>query len=102
MDSYVINIINELNNSEIINKLKEIKKEIKNDKNVMELINKFNLSKEAYELYGYDKDFIQNKINLMQNELIKRYLEIQNEINLLSIYINKKIEEITKNTTCNK
>lgn len=100
MNSNTERIINDLNNNDIILKLKEIKKEIKKDELATSLITKFNESKKLYETYGYSKDLIQDKINLMENKLIKKYLEIQNEINLLSIYINKKIEEITKNTTC--
>lgn len=102
MDNNIERIIDELNNNEIILKLKDIKKEIKNDITAKKLIDKFNESKKEYETYGYSKDLIQDKINLMENKLIKKYLEIQNEINLLSIYINKKIEDITKNTTCIK
>ena len=102
MDEKVTKILEDLDNNDIIMKLKELKKEIKNDETAISLINKFNSSKLIYETYGYSKDLIQDKVNLMENSLIKKYLEIQNEINLLSIYINKKIEEITKNITCNK
>lgn len=102
MNDKVTNIINKLENSDIVENLKQIKKKIKKDDTALLLIKKFNESKELYEKYGYSKEFIQDKINLMENKLIKKYLEIQNEINLLTIYINKKIEEITKNTTCNK
>lgn len=102
MNDKVTNIINKLENSDIVENLKQIKKQIKKDDTALLLIKKFNESKELYEKYGYSKEFIQDKINLMENKLIKKYLEIQNEINLLTIYINKKIDEITKNTTCNK
>ena len=102
MDDKVYKIIDELKNNELINKIDVIKKEILADENAVALIKKFNESKEYYEKYGYSKDLIDDKINLMKNELLKRYLEVQNEINMLSLYINKKINEITKNTTCNK
>lgn len=102
MNEKVTEIINKLNDNDIIVKLKNVKEEIKKDDNALALIKKFELSKELYEKYGYSKDFIQDKINLMGNNLIKKYLEIQNEINLLSLHINKRIEELTKDTTCFK
>ena len=102
MDDKVYKIIDQLKKDELIGKIDVIKKEILADKNAVTLIKKFNESKELYEKYGYSKDLIEDKVKLMQNELIKRYLEIQNEINMLSLYINKKIDELIKNTTCNK
>ena len=102
MDNSVTKILDELNEEDIVLSLKKIKEKIKRDETAKALIDKFIESKKLYEEYGYNKDFIQDKINLMENKLIKKYLEIQNEINLLSVYINKKIEEITKNTTCTK
>ena len=102
MDDKVYEIIKQLKNQELISKIDDIKKDILEDKETLSLIEKFNKSKEYYEKYGYSKDLIEDKVKLMQNELIKRYLEVQNEINMLSLYINKKINEITKNTTCNK
>ena len=32
----------------------------------------------------------------MKDPLIKEYINLQNKVNMLSIYINKKINDITK------
>lgn len=102
MNDKVYNIIDYIEKSDIKLKLDEIKNKISNDKSILELIENFNKSKELYERYGYEKELIESKIKLMKEPLIKSYLEIQNEINLLSIFINNKIKEIINNTTCNK
>ena len=38
----------------------------------------------------------------MSNELIKAYIEIQNEFKLLGIYINNKIDKLLDNKMCKK
>jgi len=95
MNNKVYSIIDEFNESSLKKELDDIKERINSDEQTKELINKFNNAKELYERYDFKEEFIKAKKELVNNELIKRYLEIQNVINLLSLKINDKINKIT-------
>lgn len=94
----VYEIIDEINSSEIKRRLDEIKKEIKENKDIKLLLDKFNETKLLYEKYNIKEDYIKSKIELMKHPVIKEYLNIQNEINLLSLEINQRINNIKNNT----
>lgn len=98
----IYDIIDNINNLDITKKLEVIKEEIRNDEVAKKLIKKFNNAKELYEKYNYKEDFIIAKKELMSNELIKAYIEIQNEFKLLGIYINNKIDKLLDNKMCKK
>lgn len=98
----VYNIIDNIEMLDIKNKLDKIKKEIKEDENTRKLIKKFNNVKELYEKYNYKDEFLLVKKELMNNKLIKSYIEIQNEFSLLSLYINKKLDVLLDNKKCKK
>lgn len=70
-----------------------------NNKEAKTLIKKFELAKENYEKYGLKEEFITAKVDLLKNELVKEYVEIQNEINLLTMQINNRIKMITDGIT---
>ena len=91
MINNVYEIIDKLDNSTIINNLKELKTKINNDDKIKKLIKDFNLAKENYEKYNLKNDFVSAKEKLLNNDILKRYIDIQNEINLLSLEINKRI-----------
>lgn len=98
MNDKIYEIINEMEKTDLKERLNRIKKEIKENNISMKLINEFNKAKELYEKYNYSDEFIKAKVKLMKDPIIKQYLDIQNEINMISLHINKKIEEITKST----
>ena len=98
----IYDIIDNINNLDITKKLEVIKEEIRNDEVAKKLIKKFNNAKELYEKYNYKEDFIIAKKELMSNELIKAYIEIQNEFKLLGIYINNNIDKLLDNKMCKK
>ena len=98
MEDKIYEIINEIEKTNLNERISKIKQELKENKISMKLIDEFNNAKELYEKYNYKDEFIKAKVKLMKDPIIKRYLDIQNEINMISLYINKKIEEITKNT----
>ena len=91
----VYDFIDIFNDSDLKKELDNIKEKINNDKGAKDLINRFNNAKEFYEKYNYKEKFVKTKKELINNPLIKRYLEIQNEINLLSLKINDRINKIT-------
>lgn len=98
MNEKVYEIIDAIEKTDIRKKLTEIKEEIKTNGLSKKIISEFNEAKAMYEKYGYNDDFIKAKVKLMKDPLIKSYLSIQNEINMLSLYINNKIKEITNTT----
>lgn len=94
----VYDVIDKIEESTLVKDLKSIKSKINSNSDVKKLISNFEDAKNEYNETGITNNFIKAKEALMKNELISRYLNIQNEINLLILYINKKIGEITKDT----
>ncbi len=89
-------VIDDIETSDINKRLASIKEEILNDDTAKMLIEKFNIAKELYERNNAIEPFKEAKASLMNNDLIKRYLEIQNDINLLTMYINNKLSKYVK------
>ena len=96
---------------------KKLQQEIKNNSEINELINKFEIAKEAYadvERYGgkYHPDYkmvsqqlIEAKSNLFQNPYIKEFKKCEREIQLILDDIAQKISrvvefKINKNKSC--
>jgi hypothetical protein len=48
------------------------------------------------------EDFIKAKEEMLKNELLKEYVELQNQINLITLQINNRINNITKGITYKK
>lgn len=96
MQDKVFDIIDDIEKEDEIIRLKKIIKEIRSDDKALSLIKSFNNAKMLYDKYNAKEDFIEAKKNLMDNELIKEYLSIQNDINMLILHINDRINKITK------
>lgn len=96
MQDKVFDIIDDIEKEDEIIRLKKIIKEIRSNDKALSLIKSFNNSKMLYDKYNVKEDFIEAKKNLMDNELIKEYLSIQNDINMLILHINDRINKITK------
>ena len=95
MQNEIYDVIDKLEDTKIIKRIRELKKEILSSEEALTLINKFYDAKELYEKYNDKQSFLANKKELMNNELLKEYLTLQNEINMLIIHINNRINEIT-------
>lgn len=96
MQDKVFDIIDDIEKEDEIIRLKKIIKEIRSDDKALSLIKSFNNSKMLYDKYNVKEDFIEAKKSLMGNKLIKEYLSIQNDINMLILHINDRINKITK------
>ena len=90
--------IDTINNSNMINRLNELKEMINSNEEIKNKINNFYNAKDLYEKYNYKDNYLKAKLNLFDDPVIKEYLDIQNEINLISLYINNNIKDITKGT----
>mgnify|MGYP004518611537 CR=1 FL=1 len=96
MMNKVFKIIDDIEKSDIKKRLDSIKKEIQSNEDIKKLIKDFNEKKELYEKYNLKDDFIAAKSKLLSNSIVREYINIQNEINLLSMEINKKLNDIKK------
>lgn len=80
----------------------EIKNTINKDEGTKELIKKFEEAKILYERFNIKEDFIRAKKELLKNEVLKEYVELQNKINLLTLQINNGIKKLTDGVTDKK
>lgn len=85
----VDNLKKSLDRHEKIIKIKELNKKIKNDKELISLIEKYKLVKD---------EKIKDKIN--NNDLFREYKLSENEVNFLILEINAKLKEITNKGKC--
>ena len=99
MTDCVYEIIDEIENSNDKKRLDDIKKKIEGSSEAKKLIKEFYLAKEDYEKYNLKDDFLKAKEKLFSNDLIREYINIQNEVNLLMLNINKRIKDITRSVT---
>lgn len=96
MQDKIFEVIDYLDSSNLKKQLDIVKNKINKNTNSKKLIDNFNKEKELYEKYGTFSSLIEAKVKLMKDPLIKEYISLQNKVNMLSIYINKKINDITK------
>ena len=95
-NGHKINDLQDIEKEDEIIRLRKIIKEIRSDDKALSLIKSFNNAKMLYDKYNVKEDFIEAKKSLMDNKLIKEYLSIQNDINMLILHINDRINKITK------
>ena len=72
-----------------VKEIKDINKLIMNDKELLELIKKYNETQ--------DEDI---KIKILNNELFKDYKDKETELNILILEINSKLKEISNKGKC--
>lgn len=78
-----------LSNTKEVLDIKELNKEIKKDKKLLELLNEYHL---------YPKE--ENKKQILNNELFRKYKEKETDLNILILKINKELKQITKKDKC--
>lgn len=92
-------VVDLIEKSEFKKKLDEIKIKINCDNDAKKLIKKFEEAKELYEKFNVKEDFMKAKNDLLSNELLKEYINLQEQINLLTLKINNRIKKVTKGVT---
>lgn len=85
----VENLKEALNDTKQVKEIKDINKLIMNDKELLELIKKYNETQ--------DEDI---KIKILNNELFKDYKDKETELNILILEINSKLKEISNKGKC--
>ena len=78
-----------LSNTKEVLDIKELNKEIKKDKKLIELLNEYHL---------YPKE--ETKKQILNNELFRKYKEKETDLNVLILKINKELKQITKKDKC--
>lgn len=89
-------VIDFIKNTDIVKEIYIVKKEINDSKTCKKLIKQFKNSKELYEKYNDEKEFKKDKELLLKNKTISKYIKLQNKINMLTLYINNKINDLIK------
>lgn len=89
------NLIDEIENSYLIKKLESNKKEISEDSKIQELIKIFDEKKK-----NFDKDLQIAKINLYSQNIIREYLSCEQELNLIIIRLNQKLNKLIDKKGC--
>lgn len=87
----VENLITEIENTDLVKDLKISKKEVLNDKEIINLVEKYN---------EYNDKNIKNK--LYENEKFKKFKEQETKLNILIIEINSKLKKINNKGKCIK
>jgi len=98
-------------NEEIINKLDEITNIIDNDKDIIEykllrkeiledkdLLDKINKLK---EINSYNKEYVDLKNEILSNEKYKKYIYLEKELFYIIKDINIKLNSLTEKRSCN-
>ena len=100
MDLELIKILNELldefDKSSLIKDIVRIKKEIYSDVELKELFDQYKTIDNIYS-----SELIELKRKISSNEKIKEFRVLQNELNLLIIEINKRLNTLTDRKRCN-
>ncbi len=90
-------LINIFDTSDVIKKLKELKDKIYSNQELKKKIDRFNKVKDN----PYSSEYINLKREILYIPEIKEYKIIENELLLLTLSINQKLNTLTKNKRCN-
>ena len=97
MKEEVNNILEKLDSTNEIKRLKELNNILNNNEEYISLMNEFNDKKDDYILNNtYDKEVLNIRQKLFSIPELKEYLSIQNELRLLFTKINNIIFDIVK------
>lgn len=78
-----------LSNTKEVLDIKELNKEIKKDKKLLELLNEYHL---------YPREDLKKQI--LDNDLFRKYKEKETDLNILILKINSELKQITKKDKC--
>lgn len=87
----VDNLKQALDNSSQVKDIKKINEQINNDKELLDLIKKYNETQDE-----------KIKERIMNNKLFREYKDKEIELNILILEINKRLKEITNKGMCEK
>src|SRR5574344_1653269 len=97
MSEDIYKIIDDIEKTDFRKELENAKKMILSDERAKKLLKEFYDAKKMYEDYGAKDVYLNAKKSLMENGYIKKYLDLQNDLNMLALYINNRILFLTGN-----
>ena len=89
------NLIDELDNSNIINNITKLKAKILNNQEIQSLLEKSKTTDDKYILLDIKK-------KLYSFDIYKEYMHYYNELNLIIIDINTRLKQLTNINNCHK
>lgn len=90
-------LINEIDNSFEVKRLKELEKNILSNKEYNRLVNEFNQNKESYEKEGIlNNKIIELRKNLFKIDDVKEYSSLEAKIRLFSGKVGKIISSLVE------
>ena len=89
-------VINIFENSYTIKRLEDLKKQIYQEQDIRIKINRFNQIKDNI----YSQELVTIRQELLENKLIKEYKQLENELFLLTLNINKKLNSLIDKKGC--
>lgn len=88
-------LFNDLDNSSKIKEIVELKKKIKEDKNLERLLKEYRI------LDKHDSKIINIKEEIISNSLVKRYRKLENDLYFTVLEINRKLNTLIEKKGCN-
>ena len=85
----VNNLKEQLNNEEVVKEIKKLNKEIKKDKELLDLVKKYQET--------HDENL---KEEIIKNSLFRKYKEKETDLNIIILSINQRLKEISKKDKC--
>lgn len=89
-------LIDELDKSEVIKRINDLKYEIYSDQSLNDLLTRY--KKESSNLYT--KELIDIKNEIINDERIKEFRNLQYQLNGIICEINKRLTKLTKEKSC--
>jgi len=89
-------LCNVIDNNDKVQELVKLKKQIYEDNTLKEKIEKYKNNSNQY-----DTNLIALKSEIINNPLVKRYREIENELYFLVLEINRKLNSLVDKKGCN-
>lgn len=100
MDIKLIELVNELidelDKSSMVNEINYLKKEIYNDENLTKLLTSY----KKQESNVYTKETINIKNKIINNEKIKKFRNLQYQLNYTITQINRRLTKLTSEKSC--
>ncbi len=86
----VDNLITSIDSTKQVEEIKKINEEIMKDKDLLEMISKYNVT--------HDEEL---KKKIISNKLFNDYKEKETDLNILILELNRKLKEISDKGKCN-
>lgn len=95
IDKKLDELLASIGENEKVKKMKKLKKEIKNDKELKKLLDEFHKEENVYS-----SKYIELKTKIIENEKVKEYKILENELYFTVLEMNKKLNTLIDKKEC--